>query len=150
MKKLVLVLLIMLITVMGIMAKTEVTFFTHPSISGAGLEPGEYEQRVIDQYEALNPDVDIILEVVPYLGGGAEKVYMMIASGNAPDIYARDIPRIKGYAALGLLADWDDVLDKSDFPDYAVEASSYEGKMYYLPIGLRANSFVISRTLAKY
>ncbi|MBU2685832.1 MAG: extracellular solute-binding protein, partial [Gammaproteobacteria bacterium] len=151
MKKLLLVMLIsLLISSIGMtgMAKVNLNYFTHTSISVEGLQPGEYEQKVIAEFEKLYPDVHIDFEVVPYLGDQG-KLQFQIAAGNSPDILAGDITKVASYVDAGLLLDFDDVIDKTSFYDFAVEASSINGKMYYYPMGLRPGSFMISRTIAR-
>lgn len=148
MKKLVLVLLMLLVFSLPSLAKVELLYYTHTSISVEGLQPGEYEQKLIDEFEALNPDVKINLEVIPYAGDQG-KVELSIAAGNPPDILACDIPKLITYADAGLLADFDDVINKSDFYDFAIEASTYSGKMYYYPMGVRTGFFMVSKTLAE-
>lgn len=150
-KKLLLVSLISLLVfgfAITAIAKVNLSYFTHTSIVVEGLQPGEYEQKLIDEFEKLYPEVNIELEVVPYLGDQG-KVELSIAAGSPPDIYSCDIPKVKFYVDAGLLLDFDDVIDKSTFYDWAVEASSVNGKMYYYPMGLRAGSFMISREIAK-
>jgi len=147
-KKIIIVLVMCFLVSMIGMAKVNLNYFTHTSISVEGLQPGEYEQKIIDGFEKLYPDVHIDFEVVPYLGDQG-KLQFQIAAGNSPDILAGDIVKVASYVDAGLLLDFDDVIDKTSFYDFAVEASSINGKMYYYPMGLRPGSFMISRTIAR-
>lgn len=129
-------------------AKINLNYATHTSIAVEGLEPGEYEQKLIDEFEALYPDIHIDLEVIPYAGDQG-KIEMSIATGNPPDILSADIQKLKLYQSAGLLVDFDDVINKSNFYDFAVEACSVDGKMYYYPMGLRPGSFMVSKSMAE-
>ena len=151
MKKIIIVCLVGLLVLTAAitgMAKVNLNYFTHNSIVAEGLEPGEYEQKLIDGFEQLYPDVHIELEVVPYLGDQG-KLQFQIAAGEPPDILAGDIVSVSKYVNAGLLLDFDDTIDKANFYDWAVEASSVDGKMYYYPMGLRPGSFMISKTIAR-
>lgn len=139
--------LILGLTINGI-AKVKLDFWTSPSIKVEGLEPGEYEQRLIDEFEALYPDVEIVLEVIPY-ASGQNKIEFNIASGTPPDILSCDIPDMLVHYNAGLLVDFDDVIDKAKFYDYAIKACSIDGKMYYYPMGLRPGAMTINLDLAK-
>jgi multiple sugar transport system substrate-binding protein len=132
-------------------AKVELSYFTHTSIQVEGLEPGVYEQRLIDEFEKLYPEVNIELEVIPY-AGDTGKVEFSIAAGTPPDILACDIQNLVKYANAGILLDFNDILTKEDLADFypfAIEGSTVNGKMYYYPMGVRAGAMIIDRTLAK-
>jgi multiple sugar transport system substrate-binding protein len=130
-------------------AKVKVSFWTYPSIIVEGLEPGEYEQKVIDQFEKEYPEVDIVLEVIPY-EGGTEKVNLSIVSGTPPDIISDALLRVGNYASFGLLVPFDlTEQEKNDFFPFVIEASSFNGKMYYYPIGIQVQGLSISKKLAR-
>jgi multiple sugar transport system substrate-binding protein len=136
---------------MTAMAKVNLSYFTHTSIQVEGLEPGVYEQRLIDEFEKLYPEVNIELEVIPYAGDQG-KVEFSIAAGTPPDILACDRTSLVKYANAGLLLDFEEVLtpeDKADFYPFAIKGSTVNGKMYYYPMGVRAGAMIVNKTLAK-
>ena len=150
-KKLILVLLIGLLVgslAITATAKVNLLYYTQTSISVEGLQPGEYEQKIIDEFETLYPNVEIALEVIPYAGDQG-KIELSIAAGMPPDILADDRPRMMKYADAGILVDFEDTIDKTNFYDFAINASSYKGKIYYYPMGVRNGSMMASKSFAE-
>lgn len=152
-KILILCMTLVLVLILGTvaMAKVNLIYYTHTSIQVQGLEPGEYEQKLIDEFEKLYPNVNIDLEVIPYAGDQG-KIELSIAAGSPPDILADDIPKLVTYVDAGLLLDFEEVLtaeEKAKFHDIAIKASTVHGKMYYYPMGVRVGSFMVNRNLAR-
>lgn len=149
MKKFLLVMLMLFVFTIPTLAQVELLYYTQTSISVEGLEPGEYEQKIIDEYEALHPEVKINLEVIPYAGDQG-KIELSIAGGNPPDILADDVTRMQIYADAGLLIPFDLTKEElSKFKPIAIETSTYNDKMYYYPMGVRGGSFMVSKSMAE-
>jgi len=132
-------------------AKTNVSFWTYPSINyeGLGIALGEYEKNIIEQFEKEYPEVNIELEIIPY-DSGTEKLNLNIASGTPPDIISDAILRVGAYANAGLLVPFDlTEEEKNDFFPFAIEMSSFSGKMYYYPIGVGAGGVLVSKKIAR-
>ena len=100
-----------------------------------------YFEKVVADYEAKNPDVDIKLEQVgdqPY----KDKIRVLSAASDLPDIYfswAGDFAN--KFIRAGLAADLTSVLGPdtevgSTLAPAALDAFEYEGKNYGLPINL--------------
>ena len=154
MKKIVLVLLVcvfMFSLAITASAKTNVSFWTYPSINyeGLGIALGEYEKNIIEQFEKEYPEVNVELEIIPY-DSGTEKLNLNIASGTPPDIISDAILRVGSYANAGLLVAFDlTEEEKDDFFPFAIEMSSFNGKMYYYPIGVGAGDIMVSKKIAR-
>ena len=154
MKKLIILslvfLLVLSVAVPG-MAKVVVNFWTRPSIKVEGLELGEYEQRIVDEFEALYPEVDIVLEMIAYISG-QNKVDFNIAAGTPPDISCCNLANMLNHQNAGLLLDFEDILTaeyKAGFNEGVLDAISVDGKLYYYPMGSRPSCMAINRTIAE-
>lgn len=155
MKKLIilsLVLLLVLSVAIPGMAKTVVTLWTRPTQRVEGLESGVYEQRVIDEFEALYPDVEVLLEIIPWGGSGDQKVKFNIAAGTPPDLRLTGEATTRGLQNAGLLLDFEDMLtieEKAKFHDGVVDICSVDGKMYFYPTSISPNCIMVNLTLVK-
>lgn len=153
MKKLLLVSLICVLVfslAITAMAKVKVVFWTYPSMKVEGLEPGEYEQKVVDQFEEEYPEIEVDFQIFPYSTEGYQKVNFAIASGDPPDIFAQTTMAIGGWACAGLLVPFDlTEEEKNDFLPVAIEAVTFDGKIYGYPIGAHIACLTISRKWAR-
>jgi raffinose/stachyose/melibiose transport system substrate-binding protein len=113
---------------------TMVTKFADPQYA-------PYFEKVVSDYEAANPDVDIKLEQVgdqPY----KDKIRVLSAANDLPDIYfswAGDFAN--KFIRAGLAADLTSVIGPdtkvgSTLAPAALDAFEYQGKNYGLPIDL--------------
>lgn len=152
MKKLLLVSLICVLVfsfAITAMAKTKITYWTYPAITVEGLQPGEYEQNMIDQFEEEYPEVEVELQIFPY-DGGIKKVDLSIMSGDPPDILIDNVFRVGKYADAGLLVPFDlTEEEKNDFYPFAIEASTFNGEMAVWPTHVNTTGFIVSKKIAK-
>ena len=152
MKKTVLVLLVcvfMFSLAITASAKVKVVYWTYPSITVEGLQPGEYEQNMIDQFEKLYPEVEVELEIFPY-DGGITKVDLSIMSGDPPDILVDNVFRVGKYADAGLLVPFDlTEEEKNDFYPFAIEASTFNGEMSVWPAVVYTQGIIVSKKIAR-
>jgi ABC-type glycerol-3-phosphate transport system substrate-binding protein len=90
------------------------------------------DDQVIAEEAAADPCTKIDMSEVPF-GQLADKISVLAASGNAPDILSYDGPNTQSYAAAGMLLAFDPYLP-AGFKDDIVTASltehSYKGKLY--------------------
>lgn len=86
----------------------------------------------IAAFEAENPCITIEVAEVPF-GQLADKISVLAASGNPPDILVYDGPNTQSYAAAGILAPLDDYLPdalrKEILPASLIE-HTWQGKLY--------------------
>jgi fructooligosaccharide transport system substrate-binding protein len=87
---------------------------------------------VVAAWEAANPCVKIEVNEVPF-GQLADKISVLAASGNPPDILGYDGPNTASYAAAGVLLPLDPFLPagfKDDVTQASLTEHSYLGKLY--------------------
>lgn len=103
--------------------------------SGEGLAP---HQKIIDEFEKLNPDIIIQLEAV----AGADyygRLLTQVASGDAPDIMQIGDDSIPRFVKEGAVIPLDDFikgqypLDTTMYLPGMIEPGQYQGKQYFLP-----------------
>ena len=101
---------------------------------------------VIEQYEALHPNVTIEGEYGGF-DGYFEKLTTQLAGGTAPDIIQYNADFITDLMAIGdvfvNLEDYSDYLDVSGFDQNFLDIYSYwDGKMISLPTGVNGSIFL--------
>ena len=152
MKKILLISLICLLVIslaITATAKTKITYWTYPGIVIEGMQPGEYEQNVIDQFEKEYPEVEVELQIFPY-DGGITKVDLSIMSGSPPDILIDNVFRVGKYADAGLLVPFKlTEEEKADFYPFAIKACTFNGEMSVWPTGVHTQGVVISKKIAR-
>jgi ABC-type glycerol-3-phosphate transport system substrate-binding protein len=86
----------------------------------------------ISAWEAANKCIKLDVSEVPF-GQLAEKINVLAASGNPPDILTYDGPNTQTYAAAGMLLPLDAYISpslKADISEPTLVEHSYEGKIY--------------------
>ncbi len=89
-------------------------------------------QTQIDLFKAANKCVALDIAEVPF-GQLADKISVLAASGNPPDLVVYDGPNTQSYAAAGILLPLDPYLPaglKEDIIAPTLTEHSYEGKIY--------------------
>ncbi len=107
--------------------------------------------KAVQEYEAANPDIDIVMEAIadePY----KDKIRVLMASNQEPDIYfswsgefGRKFARNRRAMDLtDLLADagWTDRMAKASW-----EPFQFEGKQYGVPINVNAKYIVYNKSI---
>jgi len=131
------------------MAKVNIVYWTYPSSKMEGLLPGEYEQKIIDQFEKKYPEVEIELQVLPY-DGGIKKVELSILTGTTPDILIDNTFRMGKFADAGLLVPFDlTEEERNDFFPFAIKACTFNGKMGLWPTAVWAQGITVSKRIAR-
>ena len=86
----------------------------------------------LDLFKAANPCVAVEVQEVPF-GQLADKISVLAASGNPPDVLVYDGPNTQSYAASGILLPLDAYLPpglKDDILPATLAEHTYEGKIY--------------------
>ncbi len=87
---------------------------------------------IVAKWEAVNKCMKIDVTEVPF-GQLADKISVLAASGNPPDIVGYDGPNTQSYAAAGVLLPLDKYLPanfRDDVLPSTLEEHSYKGKIY--------------------
>ena len=99
----------------------------------AFLEPGRNGKSFVENFEAMNPDVKLNLEIIPW-----EQVYQevqsRIAAGNAPDILNMDVCDV--FVQQGLLMPITEYCQPELFDDFYpqfVDQSQMDGDVWAVP-----------------
>lgn len=110
--------------------QTTITWFTFTAVP----DHEEDLQKMIDAFEAANPDVKIDVQTAAYADYFTE-LQTRIAGDDAPDAYELNYENFVSYASKGVLADLSayaaDVANR--FYPKAYEAFQFDGKQFGLP-----------------
>ncbi len=86
----------------------------------------------LDLFKAANPCIATEIQEVPF-GQLADKISVLAASGNPPDVLVYDGPNTQSYAASGILLPLDSYMPpglRDDILPATLAEHSYEGKLY--------------------
>ena len=111
----------------------------------------DFYNYVIQEYEKLNPNVNIEMEAVadePY----KDKIRVLMASGEVPDIYFSWTGEFSHkFARGGQALDLTDAIENTDWKDKiimsAVEPYRWDGKIYGVPMRINAKFMVYNKAL---
>lgn len=97
----------------------------------------EYIDKLVDQYEAENPNVNITVEAVSYSDYWT-KMETSAAGGSAPDIFWMNALNINKYAGNSMIVNMNDMIkeknvDMSQYLDGLTSLYNYEGGQYAFP-----------------
>ena len=89
---------------------TEITWWAFPTFTqeNANDGAGTYEQKIIDAFQAANPDIKVNLETIDFTSG-PEKIVTAIEAGTVCDVLFDAPGRIIDYGKKGKLAPLDDL-----------------------------------------
>jgi fructooligosaccharide transport system substrate-binding protein len=97
--------------------------------------PKEKVMELVDRFEALNPDIAVDIQLVPF-SNLFQTLEVRLSSGGTPDAYIVDGPLTSSYAVRGNLLPLDSFFSKADlqawFPS-SVAAGTFNGKFYSVP-----------------
>jgi multiple sugar transport system substrate-binding protein len=110
--------------------QTTITWFTFTAVPDHEADL----QKMIDAFEAANPDIKIEVQTAAYADYFTE-LQTRIAGGDAPDAYELNYENFVTYASKGVLADVTAGASEvaSTFYPKAFEAFQYDGKQFGLP-----------------
>lgn len=92
--------------------------------------------EIIDEFEKLHPDVEIIPEYVSYEDIFL-KVMSMVRAGMQPALFYTMPAQMTSLNKLGVLEPLDDVIDalgRDDFPANILDLATIDGKVYGVPV----------------
>lgn len=105
---------------------------------------------VEQQFEAENPDIDLVLEQVGF-NDLFQQIQIRLSSGSdLPDLLSVDVPVTSGYGVRGWLAPLDDLYtpeEKADLLEAAIEAGSHEGELISAPVSTSTQLLFINSDL---
>ncbi|MFI7616214.1 extracellular solute-binding protein [Nonomuraea terrae] len=110
-----------------------VVMWTNPIYDEAGMRK-HYEAEAA-AFEKAHPGVDIEITVNPWQGA-QEKLTAALAARQGPDVVYLIPDRIPTLASQDLLVPMGDALggDRADFNDNALDAVTYDGQVYAVPV----------------
>jgi maltose-binding protein MalE len=114
------------------------TVWTHPFVS---TDLADSQKKVFDdmaaEFKNTYPNATIVFEEIPWKNR-EEKMLTALATDQGPDIFYLIPDMMTQFAEKGVLAPVDELLgsdfDYSDFTETSIEAVSYNGHKYGLPI----------------
>lgn len=102
-----------------------------------GGDSGEALAKIIDNFEAENPDITIEAEHIGNYEDIVTRLQAAIPAGREPDAVIMEVTRYGLFAERGILTDLTPYLDadplKDELYDFAREVGVYEGKNYIIP-----------------
>lgn len=132
-KRFVLLILLILFSLGIAQAQDSPTQVTWLTLSEWG---GDIE-AVVGEFEAQHPDIDIVLEQVPF-NNLFEQIQVRLSSGSTdPDVMSVDVPLVAGYGLRGWLLPLDDAFNeeqRDDWLDSSLEAGTYNGELLAAPV----------------
>ncbi|WP_320129856.1 sugar ABC transporter substrate-binding protein [uncultured Sphaerochaeta sp.] len=108
-------------------------------------------KAIADAYMQKSPQVTITVRSVPF-NRYKEQLQVMWASNDVDDIITTGSPDISNYAYYGALLPLDDILpqgDKSQFIQSAIDAVTYNGKIYAYPFREAASAIFYNKDYFK-
>ncbi|WP_166183883.1 extracellular solute-binding protein [Paenarthrobacter ureafaciens] len=101
-------------------------------------------QKVIDRFNAENPNIKVVGEYSDWLGYW-DKLATQVAANDAPDIIQMDEKYVREYGDRGALLDLKKLtLDTSDIEEATLKSGEVEGKLVGLVTGVAAFSIAVN------
>ena len=107
-------------------------------------------QKVVDDFEAENPTIDVEIEAVPFNDLFTQIQVRLGAKSATPDVISVDVPLVAGYGLRQWLLPLDDAFtdaEKADWLDAAVEAGSYKGELLAAPVSTSTQLLIYNQDL---
>ena len=94
----------------------------------------EKYRQMLDHYEELHPEVNIIREFAGF-DGYFDKLTVQAASGSMPDVVHMHLTKVADYASRGALLPLDEyvesgIIDLSEFNQAIIDSGKVDGKIY--------------------
>ncbi|WP_163506386.1 ABC transporter substrate-binding protein [Fodinicola acaciae] len=121
----------------------KVTMWIYPI--GADLEKTWWQPKVAE-FRKKYPKVNVDVVVQPWANRD-EQLTTAIAGNKGPDVVYLIPDQLSQYADTGALADVTDVIssDRSDFRDNALQAMTYDGKLYGVPLLMSVTTTMVNK-----
>ncbi|HWV22124.1 MAG TPA: extracellular solute-binding protein [Devosia sp.] len=101
--------------------------------------------KAIEQFEALNPNIDVEAEALPF-DGYMDKLSTQIAANDAPDVIQLPVEYVSQLASGGALLNLDAV-DLTKLDPATTQAAHIEGQQVAVASGLSATAIVANKSL---
>jgi multiple sugar transport system substrate-binding protein len=116
----------------------------------AGTEEAEDFQKLIDKFNAENPDIEVVAEFLPW-NAYWEKLRTSILSGDAADIISLSQIQAGPYLTKGAFLKLDDLPGAQDLLDQMLPggkvAVMFEGNIYAMPVGAGVRAMIYNKAL---
>jgi len=114
---------------------------------------GRFMQKLVDQFNADHPDIQVKMNVIPW-GDYYNKIVTAVPAGKAPDIGIMHLDRITEFASRGVLHPLDvemlrQGLRSDDFVETVWKAGLWEGKRYGAPLDIHPLTMYWNRQIFK-
>lgn len=133
---------------------TEIVWWAFPTFTQENGSDGfgTYEQKIIDAFQAKNPDIKVTLETIDFTSG-PDKITTAIEGGTICDVLFDAPGRIITYGKAGKLASLDDIFTdefvKDVNNDALLEACKGNGTAYMYPISSAPFYMAFNKTMAE-
>lgn len=133
---------------------TEITWWAFPTFTQENSSDGfgTYEQKIIDAFEAKNPDIKVKLETIDFTSG-PDKITTAIEGGTICDVLFDAPGRIITYGKAGKLAPLDDLFTdefvKDVNNDALLESCKGNGTAYMYPISSAPFYMVFNKAMVE-
>ncbi|WP_163570936.1 ABC transporter substrate-binding protein [Fodinicola feengrottensis] len=123
----------------------KVTMWIYPI--SADLEKTWWQPKVAE-FRKKFPQVSVDVVVQPWANRD-EQLTTAIAGNKGPDVVYLIPDQLSQYADTGALADVSDVItkDRSDFRDNALQAMTYDGKLYGVPLLMSVTTTMVNKNV---
>jgi multiple sugar transport system substrate-binding protein len=110
-------------------------------------------EHLVQQFNATHKSVKIDMTIQP-ADVLAQKLLPAYSAGKGPTITSLDASQVPQYAKLGVIAPVDDVyssgaLDKSVLPKASLDATTYDGKQYGIPMAATNSALYYNKAMFK-
>ncbi len=106
-------------------------------------------RRVLDDFEKEHPDIKVRTLGIPY-DAFASRLTAAIPRGRGPDLFIFAHERVGSWASRGVVVPFDDGVHAPDLEGYfpeTVDALTYEGHLYGLPLAFKSIALFYNRDL---
>ncbi|MYL55936.1 sugar ABC transporter substrate-binding protein [Virgibacillus halodenitrificans] len=127
----------------------EITVWAHPYTGDAEKEEEMWDEIIASFKEEF--DAEVNLEIIPWANRD-QKILTALAANNGPDIFYAIPDQMPQYADEGMLLELDPYLedfDMSDFVDTALVSTTWQDKIYGLPILQEAYTFFYNKDVVE-
>ncbi|MDD7267079.1 MAG: extracellular solute-binding protein [Lachnospiraceae bacterium] len=134
--------------------KVEITWWAFPTFTQEKAEDGAgtWEKKVVEAFQAANPDISVKLETIDFKSG-PEKITTAIEGGTMADVLFDAPGRIITYGKNGKLADLNDLFTEDFVKDVnneaLLKACKAGDKAYMYPISSAPFFMVVNKAMAE-
>ena len=124
------------------------TVWVHPFVDAAKRsEMDKVYDKMVEDYKEKYPKANIVFEEIPW-ANREQKITTTLAAGEGPDIFYLIPDQLTQFAEDGVITPIDEIvkdLKKDEFSQASLDAVSYKGKLYGLPMLRTRATYVQSK-----